>query len=40
MGIIAITCYDCVCLTLIAIGPWQNFIPKIGGLLIGDDNPI
>jgi hypothetical protein len=39
MGIIAVTCYDGVRFTFIMAGWMDDFIPKIGGMLVGDGNP-
>lgn len=36
MGIIAVTCYDCVRIPFILVGWMDDFIPKIGGMLLGD----
>lgn len=38
MGIIAVTCYDCVRIPFTMIGWMDDFIPKIGGMLVGDGN--
>jgi hypothetical protein len=38
MGIIAVTCYDCVRIPFIMLGWMDDFIPKIGIMLVGDDN--
>ncbi len=38
MGIIAVTCYDCVRIPFIMAGWMDDFIPKIGGMLVGDGN--
>ncbi len=39
MGIIAVTCYDCVRIPFIHAGWMDDFIPKIGGMLVGDGQP-
>jgi hypothetical protein len=39
MGIIAVTCYDGVRILFIMAGWMDDFIPKIGGMLVGDGNP-
>ena len=39
MGIIAVTCYDGVRIPFIMAGWMDDFIPKIGGMLVGDGNP-
>ena len=36
MGIIAVTCYDCVRIPFIMVRWMDDFIPKIGGMLLGD----
>lgn len=36
MGIIAVTCYDCVRIPFTMAGWMDDFIPKIGGMLVGD----
>lgn len=36
MGIMAVTCYDCVRVAFIMAGWMDDFIPKIGGMLVGD----
>ncbi|MEX1115430.1 MAG: hypothetical protein WEB53_09270 [Akkermansiaceae bacterium] len=38
MGIIAVTCYDGVRISFIMAGWLDDFIPKIGGMLVGDGN--
>lgn len=38
MGIIAVTCYDCVRIPFTMVGWMDDFIPKIGVMLIGDEN--
>ena len=39
MGLIAVTCYDGVRIPFIMAGWMDDFIPKIGGMLVGDGNP-
>jgi hypothetical protein len=39
MGIIAVACYDCVRIPFTMVGWMDDFIPKIGGMLMGDENP-
>lgn len=39
MGIIAVTCYDGVRIPFIMAGWMDDFIPKIGGMLVGDGSP-
>lgn len=39
MGIIAVACYDCVRIPFTMIGWMDDFIPKIGGMLVGYGNP-
>jgi len=39
MGIIAVTCYDGVRIPFIHAGWMDDFIPKIGGMLVGDGQP-
>ncbi len=39
MGIIAVACYDCVRIPFTMIGWMDDFIPKIGGMLVEDGNP-
>jgi hypothetical protein len=36
MGIIAVSCYDCVRIPFTMIGWMNDFIPHIGGMLLGD----
>lgn len=38
MGILAVTCYDGVRIPFIMAGWLDDFIPRIGGMLIGDGN--
>jgi hypothetical protein len=38
MGIIAVTCYDCVRIPFTMAGWMDDFIPKIGGMLVGDSH--
>lgn len=38
MGIIAVACYDGVRISFIMAGWMDDFIPKIGGMLVGDGN--
>lgn len=38
MGIIAVACYDCVRIPFTMVGWMDDFIPKIGVMLIGDSN--
>jgi hypothetical protein len=38
MGILAVTCYDGVRIPFILAGWMDDFIPKIGGMLVGDGN--
>lgn len=39
MGIIAVACYDCVRIPFTMMGWMDDFIPKIGGMLLGDGDP-
>ncbi len=36
MGLVAVACYDCVRISFILLGWMDDFIPKIGGMLLGD----
>jgi hypothetical protein len=36
MGILAVTCYDCVRIPFIMVGWMDDFIPNIGGMLVGN----
>jgi hypothetical protein len=38
MGIIAVTCYDCVRIPFTMIGWMDDFIPKIGVMLVGNND--
>jgi hypothetical protein len=38
MGIVAVTCYDCVRIPFTMVGWMDDFIPKIGVMLIGEQN--
>ena len=39
MGIIAVACYDGLRISFVMAGWMDDFIPKIGGMLVGDGNP-
>lgn len=39
MGVVAVACYDCVRIPFTLLGWIDDFIPKIGGMLIGDGEP-
>lgn len=39
MGIVAVACYDCVRIPFTMAGWMTDFIPQIGGMLVGDGNP-
>ena len=39
MGIIAVTCYDVLRISFVMAGWMDNFIPKIGGMLVRDGDP-